>query len=101
MINPVYTLMSKDSLHIEADRGSLVIGNDHLKINVPNGHGNCEMLVDVIDYDFDLSMSFHLFTSISGDFWLYSKNEKIKYVEEGRYSIYYKSGCILIMKMEK
>lgn len=93
----VQELLNKEgvtSFFSETDNGSLEIGNESFKINIPNGYGDGRfrvVLVESEDESFNIDANF--FTSIEGEFTIESLMEEstfkdIKVELNGTYFIY-------------
>lgn len=81
-----------------SDVGGLKIGNDQFSIIVPNGAGDGETIVAIVE-NFDEKL-LRFFTSIEGKFNIYKYDCGNEIVEtiEGKYGIFHGESFVILVK---
>ena len=89
----------------ESDAGSVLIGRKKLKIMIPNGRGDGESRVAILDKNEDISgYELNNFTLIEGKFKIYNYDctkDEDDYAEElnGKYVVYYYDSFVVFQEL--
>lgn len=100
-------IISKDKIKytVISDRGGILLGNDVFNVLVPNGYGDCETTVVILEDGEFSDSALNYFTMIEGEFNLYMDDchavkENILTTLKGRFFIYYKNKYVFIAKLK-
>ena len=98
-----YNSIIKDKYFITcSDAGSVKIGNNDMNFIIPNGVGDGETKVAILNKSEMNQSAFHFFTRIEGvfDIYNYDCGSEVEMTIEGRFGVYYKNGIVIFERWE-
>ena len=85
-----------------SDAGSVKIGNNDMNFLIPNGVGDGDTKVAILNKSEMNRSAFNFFTSVEGKFDIYNYDcgSEVGMTIEGRFGVYYKNGIVIFERWE-